>query len=88
VLSFNGDRWASRTSRSILAAAGLADWVVPNEAAFVDTAIALARDPGTPARLAALRSSLRAQVATSPACDTATLCRALEVLYEADAPDC
>jgi len=84
VLSFNGDRWASRTSRSILAAAGMADWVMPDEAAFVGTAIALARDPGTPARLAALRSGLRTRVAESAACDTATLCRALEALYETD----
>ena len=49
VLTFNGDRWASRTSRSLLLAAGLDAWCLADRDAFVARAIALARSPATPA---------------------------------------
>jgi protein O-GlcNAc transferase len=78
VLTFNGDRWAARTSRSVLLAAGLSDWVAPDQAAFEAAAIAMGREPGG---LTAIRAGLRAKVAASPACDTAGLCRALEAIY-------
>jgi protein O-GlcNAc transferase len=81
VLSFDGDRWASRTSRSLLLAAGLDDWVAADEAGYVARAIALARDPTTPAMLAALRAALRARLAASPVCDCAALCREMESFY-------
>lgn len=81
VLTFNGDRWVSRTSRSILHAAGLNDWVAPSQRAYVDQAVALANDPATPARLAQLRMTLRAQLAASPVCDMGRLARSLEELY-------
>lgn len=80
VLSFDGDRWASRTSRSLLVAAGLDEWC-SDRAAYVDRAIALARSPETPATLAALRAGMRTRLAGSAACDTAGLCRALERHY-------
>jgi predicted O-linked N-acetylglucosamine transferase (SPINDLY family) len=82
VLTFNGDRWAARTSRSLLLAAGLDAWCLADRDAFVAQAIALARSPTTPAELAALRASLRDRLARSPACDGAALCRGLESLYE------
>ena len=50
VLAFDGDRWAARTSRSLLLAAGLQDWVMPNVESYVQHAITLATDPATPAR--------------------------------------
>jgi protein O-GlcNAc transferase len=84
VLAFNGDRWASRTSRSLLLAAGLADWVADDVDEFVARAITLAGDPGTPARLAALRISMRDRLLGSAVCDTAGLCAALESIYEAE----
>jgi len=87
VLSFGGDRWAGRTSRSILAAAGLSDWVMADEESYVQRAIALAHDPDTPAMLAALRAGLRERLRSSPACDTAGLCRAMESFYERIAAD-
>ena len=80
VLTFNGDRWASRTSRSLLSAAGLSEWVADDTAGFVDSAIRLAHAPDTPHRLAALRSGMRQQLLASPVCDCATLCRQLEAL--------
>jgi protein O-GlcNAc transferase len=78
VLTFNGDRWAGRTSRSILTAAGLAEWVAVDEAAFVEMAIGMGRAPES---LAARRAGQRAKVAASPVCDTEGLCRALEAIY-------
>ena len=81
VLTFNGERWASRTSRSLLLAGGLAEWVADDEEAYVRQAVALANDPNTPATLARLCANLRDQLRASPACDSAGLCRALEDLY-------
>ena len=78
LLTFNGDRWASRTSRSILMAAGLGEWVAADRAGFESMAIRLGL---APEGLAAWRSGLRAKVAASPVCDTAGLCRALEEIY-------
>lgn len=84
MLTCNGDRWAGRTSRSVLLAGGLADWVAPDLAGFQDAAIRLANDPATPGRLAALRTTMRTRLQASPACDVTGLCRALEALYVAD----
>ena len=81
VLTTEGDRWAGRTSRSLLLAAGLGDWVTPDLAGFVATGIALLNDPATPVRLAALRAGMRARMLASPACDSSGLCRALEGIY-------
>jgi protein O-GlcNAc transferase len=78
LLTFNGDRWASRTSRSILTAAGLGDWVAPDQSVFEAMAIRLGLAPGG---LADIRAGLRKKVAASPACDTDGLCRALETIY-------
>jgi len=81
VLTFNGDRWASRQSRSLLLAAGLDDWCVPDRDAYIARAVALARSPASAAELAALRAGMRERLARSPACDSAGLCRALEGIY-------
>jgi len=81
VLTCAGDRWVARTSESLLRAAGLADWVAADQDDLVARASALARDPATPATLAALRTGMRARLAASAACDTAGLCRALEQIY-------
>jgi len=81
VLTFNGDRWASRTSRSLLLAAGLPEWVAADGAEFVSRGVALAQMVDTPAMLAKLRAGMRERLRGSGACDTATLCRSLETLY-------
>jgi predicted O-linked N-acetylglucosamine transferase (SPINDLY family) len=85
VLTFNGDRWAGRTSRSLLVAGGLSEWVAPDVAGFQAAAVALAHAPDTPARLAALRVEMRKRLRASAACDVAGLCRSLEALYAAGA---
>ncbi|MFZ3329929.1 MAG: tetratricopeptide repeat protein [Candidatus Acidiferrales bacterium] len=82
VLTFNGDRWVSRTSRSLLRAAGLAEWVLGSRKGYVERAIELAKSPETPGKLAALRKVLREKVARSAACDTKALCAELEQHYK------
>jgi protein O-GlcNAc transferase len=81
VLTFNGDRWASRTSRSLLLAACLPEWVATDEAEFVRKSVALAQREDTPAALATLRAGMRERLCSSALCDTATLCRSLEAVY-------
>jgi protein O-GlcNAc transferase len=78
MLTFNGDRWAARTSRSILMAAGLEHFVAADEAGFVELAIRMGLAPEA---LGAPRAVQRAKVAASPVCDTEGLCRALEAIY-------
>ncbi len=82
VLSCQGDRWAGRTSRSLLLAAGLADWVAEDLTGFVARGVQLATAAQTPQMLAELRTRLRPQLAASPACDSAGLCAALETIYD------
>jgi predicted O-linked N-acetylglucosamine transferase (SPINDLY family) len=78
VLTTIGDRWAGRTSRSILMAANLADCVAADEPALIALATRLGRSPQS---LAARRATQRDTVAASPACDPASLCRELEAIY-------
>jgi predicted O-linked N-acetylglucosamine transferase (SPINDLY family) len=81
VLTFNGDRWASRQSHSLLLAAGLDDWCMPDRDACIARAVTLARSPTTAAELASLRATMRERLARVPVCDSAGLCRALEQIY-------
>ena len=82
VLTFNGDRWVSRTSRSLLRAGGLAEWDMPSRSAYAKRAIDLGVARETPAMLAGLRNDMRARIAASAACDTKTLCVELQRHYE------
>jgi predicted O-linked N-acetylglucosamine transferase (SPINDLY family) len=81
VLTFTGDRWASRISASLLHAAGLAEFVAPDQDGYVERAIALGRQADTPARLAELRRTMRERLRQAPACDTRTFARDMEGLY-------
>jgi protein O-GlcNAc transferase len=81
VLTMVGDRWASRTSASLLRAAGLGGWIRSSRPALIRRAVGLARAGKERAGLAALRANLRARLLISPACDAAGLCRQLEAHY-------
>lgn len=81
VLTFNGDRWASRQSRSLLLAAGLDDWCLPDRDAYIARAVTLAQSPTTAMELAALRATTRERLARKPVCDSKGLCHALERIY-------
>jgi protein O-GlcNAc transferase len=81
VLTFNGDRWASRISSSILLAGGLREWVMPSLEMFIQRAIDLANAHHTPTMLSELRTTMRDQVSRSAACNTRMLCREMEQHY-------
>jgi protein O-GlcNAc transferase len=81
VLTFPGDRWVSRTTSSLLQAAGLQDWIVPSRRAFIKRAVALAKSPYTRAQLSLLRATMRDRLRGSAACDVIGLCRQLENHY-------
>jgi hypothetical protein len=70
-----GDTLLSRQGASLLAAAGLEDWIATSEAGYVAKAIALAADLP---RLARLRAGLRTQALASPLFDAPRFARNLE----------
>ena len=82
VITFSGDRWAARTTESLLRAAGLAEFVAADLKGYISMAVSMAQDAGTPARLAELRRNLRDRLRASAACDTVGLARNLEHIYE------
>ncbi len=73
VVTFYGDRWASRTSASILRAAGLGEYVAANVDEYVEMAIQLA---GNAPRLK------REQLMDTSVCDTRGFARQMEAIYE------
>lgn len=81
VLTFAGDRWASRTSCSLLRDTHLGEFVAADVEDYAGRAVALANDPAIGGRLAPLRAEMRERLAASRACDTTELARAMEALY-------
>jgi predicted O-linked N-acetylglucosamine transferase (SPINDLY family) len=80
VLALAGDVGASRMGVSVLSAAGLADWVAPDEAAYVAAAQRWASEQGA---LAELRAGLRVQLEGSALCDGHRLAGEVEDAYVA-----
>jgi predicted O-linked N-acetylglucosamine transferase (SPINDLY family) len=78
VLTFDGDRWASRTSHTLLHRTHLAEFVADDVRQMVELAISLARSPDTPLRLSDLRQQMRSRLQASSACDTPALARSME----------
>jgi predicted O-linked N-acetylglucosamine transferase (SPINDLY family) len=79
VLTLRGGRHAGRMSASVLAAAGLGEWV----AGSVEEYVARAQDwAGRIDELAELRRTLRDRVAGSPLCDAAGFTRQFEGVLE------
>jgi predicted O-linked N-acetylglucosamine transferase (SPINDLY family) len=81
VVTFDGDRWASRTSASLLKAAGLAEFVAADRQGYVDLCVQLANSPETPPRLATFRKTIRDALRKSHVCDTASFAKSMEELY-------
>lgn len=78
VVAWRGDRWVSRTSATLLEAAGLDDLVAEDVAGYVEIATRLARGFD---RLKTMRRNMRDKLLASPACDTAGFARSMESLY-------
>jgi protein O-GlcNAc transferase len=78
VVTRAGDRLLGRYGATLLHAVGLADLVAESDDAYVETAVALARDR---TRLATLRATLGQRFAQSPICDAASYARSIEAAY-------
>lgn len=81
VLTFDGDRWASRTSQTLLRRCHLAEFAAESVEAMISRARTLAENPATPGRLAELRSRMRERLVAEPVCDGAALAQSMEALY-------
>jgi protein O-GlcNAc transferase len=78
VIAFHGDRWASRTSASILLASGLAEFVARDLEDYVALAVRWGSSPDSGDRLRDLRRSMRSRLSASSVCDTTRFAREME----------
>ena len=83
VLTFDGDRWASRTSQSLIRNTHLGEFVADDVRGYVQLAVEMAKAPDIPRRLSGLRRSMRGRLRQSSACDTSALAANMERLYRA-----
>jgi predicted O-linked N-acetylglucosamine transferase (SPINDLY family) len=83
VIAFHGDRWASRTSASILREGGLGEFVARDLEDYVASAARWAASPDTRDRLGELRRTMRSKLSASPVCDTLRFAREMEQIYKA-----
>jgi predicted O-linked N-acetylglucosamine transferase (SPINDLY family) len=81
VVTFRGDRWASRQCASLLRAGGLGRFVCDDQAAFEDLAVALASSGTIAQELTELRLEMRARLRASSVCDTLGFARTIEQFY-------
>ena len=82
VLTFTGDRWASRTSQSLLRNTHLGDFVASDVRGMIDFAVELASNPAARIRLSELRQTMRERLLTSSVCDGRAFARNMERLYQ------
>jgi predicted O-linked N-acetylglucosamine transferase (SPINDLY family) len=80
VVTLLGDRMGSRSAASILKSVGHEELVATTESGYIDTVVALARDPS---RLFKLRNGLRDEMIRSALSDAPNLARLLEDAYVA-----
>jgi predicted O-linked N-acetylglucosamine transferase (SPINDLY family) len=78
VVTLDPGQDARMASRWHLGLVGLSDLVQPTPDGYVETAIALARDP---LRLSALRRDLRPRMRASPLCDGHRYAREVEYMF-------
>ncbi len=78
VVTLSGETFASRMAGSLLRAAGLPRLATDSFPSYQQLAVELARDRS---RLAAMRTKLDAERATSPLFDTARFCRHIEAAF-------
>jgi protein O-GlcNAc transferase len=78
VVTLRGNRHAGRVGASLLTQVGLTELITNSVEEYIETAIALARDP---TRLASLRQSLRPRMTASPLCDSRAFARKMEAAF-------
>lgn len=81
VLAFQGDRWAARTSSTLLHHAGLGEFVAKDLREYIELGVRLANDSRSPLRLARIRSSMRETILESGICNAGRLAQALEDVF-------
>ena len=81
VIAYDGDRWASRTSASILRAGGLGEFVARDLEGYVDLAVHWGSAPDARDPLVELRRNMRSTLSASAVCDTRRFARNMEKLY-------
>ncbi|HTA41272.1 MAG TPA: tetratricopeptide repeat protein [Bryobacteraceae bacterium] len=81
VVTFAGDRWASRTSASILRAGNLGQFIASGIQGYISLAVSLGSGAGPRETLAELRSTMRCRLAASSVCDTESFAQSMERLY-------
>ncbi len=69
VITFDGDRWASRTSKTLLINTHLSEYVRKDLDDYIYFSISLANDPDTPDILKDLRKNMRAHIKDSSVYD-------------------
>jgi protein O-GlcNAc transferase len=79
-LAVNGDRWASRTSATLMLSSQLGEFVAESVGGYVNRAIAWASDPLQFHRLGEIRSTMRDQLQGSSVCDSRSMVRGFEQL--------
>jgi protein O-GlcNAc transferase len=81
-LAFNGDRWASRTSRTLLMNSHLSDFVADSVDGYVAKAIHWAQDESAAEKLSQLRATMRDELRRQPVCDVQAMVAAMEATLE------
>ena len=82
VLTKNGDRWAARTSQSLLRECHLSDFVADNSSAYVEQAVNWATQRESWSRLSTLRSTMRERLRDSSVCNCERLTREMENIFQ------
>jgi predicted O-linked N-acetylglucosamine transferase (SPINDLY family) len=81
VLTKDGDRWAARTSQSLLRECHLSDFVASDLSGYIEQAIGWATNQSAWSNLSHLRSTMRERLRASPVCDCDLMTREMEALF-------
>ncbi len=81
VLTKQGDRWAARTSQSLLCECHLSEFVAMDTTRYVEQAVIWATNKSAWSHLSALRNTMRERLRTSPVCDSELLTREMETIF-------
>lgn len=81
VLTFDGDRWISRTSQTLLRRCHLGEFVADSVDDMVERGVYWGHSQEAHGKLAEMRKEMREKLAVSSACDTPGLAKSMEQLY-------